>query len=300
MITRRTLIRLTAAPLLLLIAGYLGLVGWHNRPAAPPETSALRTAQERAIGWLMDHRAEILQQNNPMLWRMIQQAAAASGDARLAGLFAAYRTRHLAGNARNIWRPLFDDSGWVPVSDAQLAALPYYNRHFIYALTCDTELGARPGIAAQNAADFCDDHPLRPACATHQLMGLRLMQRKGCGDATARDTAIAALQDRIERQLTWDPRAVDVFIQRLLMLTESGQRDRIRPAWMHTLLDSRQPSGGWSGQAPVFPFAASPVFTARGLGWRAHPASFHATAQGVYLLSLWLAEPGRAETALRL
>jgi len=148
MITRRTLIRLTAAPLLLLLGLWLGLVGWHNRPADLPGPSTLRAAQDRAIGWLMDHRAEILLQNNPMLWRMIQQSAAATGDARLAGLFEAYRTRYLTGRSGNIWRPLFDDSGWVPVSDARLATLPYYNRHFIYALTCDAELGARPGIAA--------------------------------------------------------------------------------------------------------------------------------------------------------
>jgi hypothetical protein len=83
-----------------------------------------------------------------------------------------------------------------------IASFPYYNWHFIYAITCDRDLEQIPEITAQNEAGFCDRYPLRPACVTHQLMGIRLLQDRECGTAEVLADIVEQLQQRIHRQLT--------------------------------------------------------------------------------------------------
>ncbi len=272
--------------LLVLLYGYLF---WKNNASVTaPERAELEATLENSIQWLEHNRDSVLTSSNPMLWYMIQQAAGVSGDQRLQRLFADYEQRYLKNRSTNLWRPLFYPGTWVPVHFTDIASFPYYNWHFMYAMICDSELGKVPEIAAQNDPAFCDGHPLRPACATHQLIGIRLMQRIECGDAAQLEDTVKQLQQRIRRQLLLDPRVVDVYMQRVLMLTESGASDLIKPVWIKNLIDAQQADGSWSEFEPLVPLGGG-----RYLGYgpkffavRQPSPSFHMSAQGVLLFAL--------------
>lgn len=270
-------------------AGYAALVAWHNREAPPPDPARLQQAFEASVGWLQAREDTILESNNPALWWMIQQSAEVTGHPTLVGLFGRYEQRYLA-ERHGLWRPLFYPGHWSPFRAQDLQGFPDYNLHFIYAISCDTELGDSAAVQAQLDPGYCATRPWRPACATHQLMGFRFMQRSRCGDPRATEAAVESLQLRIARQATWDPRVVDVFMQRVLMLVESGARDAVRPAWVERILDAQRVDGGWSGVEPLLklPGGRSLGFGPRGLSLAAPQPGFHMTAQGVFLLSLLL------------
>lgn len=139
---------------------------------------------------------------------------------------------------------------------------------------------------------YCDSHFFCPACTTHQLIGFRMMQQSGCGDPLATQQAVAALQQRIHRQLTWDPRVVDVYIQRVLTLVESGAVSSVKPVWLQRILAAQHPDGGWGGIDPLLalPTGKGIGFDARGFTFAAAKSNFHATAQGIWLMSLLLAK----------
>jgi len=282
---RRTLL-FVVIPVLLFYAYLLWI---NNRTQPMPAATQLDQAREQAIGWLLDNHNRIVDETNDMLWRMIQQAGEVSGDPRLLSLFADYENAHLKHNHRSIWRPLFYPGSWSGVRPEDIAGLPYYNQHFIYAISCDSDLGNIESIAAQNHPDFCDTYPLKPACVTHQLMGIRLMQRIECGSAPELAATVSALQDRIVRQLTFDPRVVDIYLQRVLMLTESGASDRVKPVWLARVLEAQLADGGWSGFQPLIPLGEDKQtlgFAQKGIGIGTAHSNFHATAQGVLLLTL--------------
>lgn len=275
--------------LVLIGSAYTTLVARHNRGAAPADTARLQQAFQASVDWLQAREEAILQNDNPALWWMIQQSAELTRHPTLAALFASYEQRYLAGR-RGLWRPLFYPGRWSPFRSEDLHGFPDYNLHFIYAISCDAELGESPTVRAQLDPGYCAVRPWRPACATHQLMGFRFMQRSRCGDAQATRAAVDSLQRRIERQATWDPRIVDVYMQRVLMLVESGARDAVKPVWVQHILDAQRPDGGWAGVEPLLalPGGKALGFGPRGLSLSAARSDFHVTAQGVFLLSLLL------------
>ena len=281
------------AALVLAVVGYGYLVWQNNRAMAFPDPSRLQASFEKSIAWLENNQLSILETTNPMLWYMIQQAAELSHDPRLKELFQRYEQRYLRAAHDNRWRPLFYPGTWVPVKFEDIASWPYYNWHFMYAVTCDRELQMVPEIAAQNLPEFCDQRRLSPACVTHQLMGIRLLQDRDCADAAQLSNTAERLQQRIQRQLTWDPRVVDVYLQRVLMLAESGAIDTIKPAWLQNVMDAQQPDGGWGGFDPRVPVGGGHYlgFGPRGLGLRRPQSDFHATAQGVLLFSILTSQP---------
>jgi hypothetical protein len=276
--------------LICLFFGTGAAVWWNNRAVPAPDQEALVDSLERGIAWLDTAADEILRDPNPMLWWMVRETARRTGDQRLDRLFARYAARHLG--AGNVWTHLFDEGSAEPIRYVDVARLPYYNQHFLYALTCDRLLGAEPLIQRQNQPDFCDHGRYRfmPACVTHQLMGLRFLQRRQCGDQRAVRAAIASLQEKIERQLNWDVRVVDVYIQRVQMLGDSGAAPRIKPIWRQRVLEAQLSDGGWSGTRPIvrLGLSASLCFTQSGIAFRVPRSTFHATAQGVLLTSLLL------------
>jgi len=282
---------LAAIALLALSGGYL--IWNNNRSVAPPDQDQLNTTLENSIRWLTDHRAKILDTSNQILWRMVQQAGDVTGDTRLKSLFADYEQRYINKRPNNIWRPLFYPKSWVPVRFEEIADFPYYNWHFLYAITCDRDLGKVPEIAAQNDPAFCDQYQyrLRPACVTHQMIGLLLLKRSQCGDQVQLDSSIETLQQRIRTQLTWDPRVVDVYMQRVLMLVKSGAGDTVKPVWLQQLIDAQQPDGGWASFMPLIPVGGGrSIGISRLLSIGAPRSDFHITAQGVLLFAL-LANP---------
>ena len=284
----RNLLRVTSFIFFLLALVYAYLAWTNNKPVTAPHQAQLQTTLENSIHWLEKNREKILVESNPMLWYMIQQAADVSGDKRLQQLFAGYEQRYLDKRGNNPWRPLFYPGTWVAVRFEDIASFPYYNWHFIYATLCDRELGQIPEIAAQNDPAFCDLHRLRPACVTHQLMGIRLLQQSKCGDPAQLNDTVLQLQQRISRQLLLDPRVVDVYMQRVLMLMESGADELVKPIWIRNLVDAQRADGGWSPFAPLVPVGVGRYF---GYGQkffaiRQPRSSFHMTAQGVLLFSL--------------
>ena len=137
--------------------------------------------------------------------------------------------------------------------------------------------------------DFCSAHqPLRPACKTHQLIGMYLMKERACGDALATNNVIDHLQNDIESQLHWDVRLVDVYMQRVLMLTLTGKAGQLKPVWIQRILDAQLEDGGWTGFQPVIPLWSDYAlgFTVKYPGVKKIETNFHATIQGVFLMAL--------------
>ncbi len=274
--------------LLVVVGIYAGLLWQNNRSVAPVSKAEIQQSLSVGIAWLLEHKGKILKESNPMLWWMVQQSAIASGDPGLYKLFASYETVYLKNRRNNIWRPLFYENTWSPVDYETIRQFPYYNKHFLYALNCDRDLEKYPEIRTQNEADFCNSHPLRPACVTHQLMGIRMLQRKKCGVPDELDNTVSILQQRIRNQLFYDPRVVDVYIQRVLMLIESGSADTLKPVWLRQVLRAQSEAGGWSNFDPLLalPGGWSLGFSQRGIGIQKQRDTFHATAQGVMVMSL--------------
>lgn len=271
---------------LILVYGYL--VFQNNRAAQYPSADTIHNTFEKSILWLESNRKNILEENNPILWYMIQRAGKISNNPRLLDIFTEYKQRYLINNPNNIWAPFFYPNRWVPIRYENIASLPYYNHHFIYALLCDNELEKIPSIAEQNHPDFCNKHPLRPACVTHQLMGIQLLQRSQCGDAEELSATVKILQERIANQLYYDIRVVDVYLQRILMLIDTGAADLVKPSWIQNVIDAQLADGGWSEFDPLFPLGGNRFF---GYGQKFFAVkqpipSFHTVAQGVLLFSL--------------
>lgn len=266
----------------------------NNRQLPMPSREQLDHTRESAIDWLVNNGTRALDAPNPVLWHMVQKAAALSGDHRLESLFAEYARRYVNNRPNNVWRPLFYSNSWVPVRYESIKELPYYNQLFIYAITCDTELAEAPGIAAQTSPSLCNLRLRSPSCRTHQMMGLLMMKRSQCGDRKQLEKSIATLQRRIRTQLIWDTRVVDVYMQRVLMLVESGGTELVKPVWVHRLVKAQQADGGWADFIPLIPLG-----NGRYLGTRkflspetgSPESGFHMTAQGILLFTLLTYQP---------
>lgn len=270
--------------------GYAVLVYLNNREASWPEQVRIQASFNAAIGWIDAHQEDILQQNNPVLWWMIQRSATLTSDPSLESAFGRYQQKYLE-SARTLWLPLFFPGRWVPFRNEDIAHFSEYQKQFVYAISCDPDLEQQDIISAQLDSSYCDRQPLRPACATHQLMAFRFMQQNHCGDAQATHAAVTDLQARIVRQLTWDPRVVDIYLQRVLMLTESGAVAALKPVWLQQVMDAQLPDGGWGGNIDPYlqlPSGTSLGFGSRGFAMATPTSDFHATAQGILLMSLLL------------
>jgi hypothetical protein len=223
-----------------------------------------------------------------MLWWMIKQSAELTQSASLLSLYGEYKLRYLDSNPRNVWAYLFDTNAKVLMDPQQLEYLPDYNLFFLYASSCDSLLAQEPLVIEQLSPRFCDSRMLSPTCVTHQLMALRIAQHHQCGDVGKVNEVSRQLQERIQNQLFWDFRLVDVYLQRVWIMIESGAGDRIKPVWIQRILSVQNADGGWSGFEPLVPLSSRRVlgFSSRGIGIGLNESNFHATAQGVFLMSL--------------
>lgn len=272
---------------ILLFAGYQF---WqNNRIVDAPPSLVVSASLEKGIRWLVNNRDRILLDNNPMLWWMVMESAGITQDKRLQSLFSEYRSRQLDPYPGNPWWYLFDPQSKAPITAARLYHLPDYNMYFIYGASCNAALAQDEVIRQQNDAGFCaTHHPISPACVTHQLMGVRFIQKRGCLGTKKVQDVVHALQSRIVTQLTWDPRVVDVYIQRVLMLAESGALRQVKPVWLQRVLGAQLADGGWSNTHPLSPLVPPywVGFVGNGIGVRKPISDFHATAQGVLLMSI--------------
>jgi hypothetical protein len=265
----------------------------NNRETDPVTQQQLKQHFDQSVSWLNNNYASVENIENPILWWMIEQAALNSKNVTLNNIYVTYKKNHIDGRPTNLSTPMFDRFYRPKVpSINQLGQLNDYQLFFFYALSCDANLGSEPVIQRQLLPEFCALHYLHPRCITHQLMGLRFMQRYQCGHDDTVKSTIAALQQTVLTELTWDFRVGDAYIQRVLMLVETGDYAKTKPVWIKNILHAQNNDGSWDDLHPVI-YLGNDFY----LGYssilptiKKPGADFHATAQAIWLLSLLLKE----------
>lgn len=281
-----------AATFLILGIGIYGLLFYqNNRPASPVNKEEIAQSYEQGVAWLLAHHEEILRESNPILWWMLGESARMTGDVRVQKLYDEFRSNFDKYAQYSVWQAHFRPEQFrdAVFSESEYRPLVEYQQYFLYGLTCSKQLAKEPLIQAQHNPNFCwrGTRIIRPACVTHQLMAYRMAQNIQCPIEDL-DVKIAALQNTIEKQLRYDPRVVDVYVQRLLMLVDSGASDRVNSRWLGRVIKAQQPDGGWSDMQPLIPLGGGRFFgfDANGVTVKKPVGNFHATAQGVLLMTL--------------
>lgn len=263
----------------------------NNKAADWPDQQSLQTSFYKSVQWLSANYPKIQDQHNPALWWMIKETSDINNNKTLAHIFQIYKAEYLDANPTNIWTPYFRKFYRPLVPD--ISAFDDYSPYqtfFVYALSCNKQLEQEPIIQEQLEADFCGMHYLSPRCVTRQLMAVRLMQDRYCGDDQQLAELSKALQNTIIDELIYDFRVTDSYLQRVLMLAESRNFAAIKPVWIQRILAAQNDDGGWDDAYPVLSLSDTKV-----LGWSsAMPgllstkSNFHATAQGIWLMALLL------------
>ncbi|MEL7447887.1 MAG: hypothetical protein AAFN78_01680 [Pseudomonadota bacterium] len=285
-----------------MLAVAVGLLIAANNVEEPlPPQARLADSLDAGIEWLHANRNDMLANENPILWYFVHRSAELADDPRLTALVDAHRKKYIDPELGTyVWEPMFnpDDPG-LPLDFDAIVGLNHYSQHMLYATNCSAEIGRLDSIQAQNEPGFCGPaHLFKPTCATHQLMGIRFLQRAECGDADKNAATVRELQRMIRREITLDPRVLDAYIQRALMLVESGDTAPVKGIWIRRILDQQRADGGWGNFQPLMALSdkrflgfGSGQSRARGSFLKvfriSRPTStFHATAQGVLLTAL--------------
>lgn len=280
------------ALVLILLCVYLLAVFQNNRDITYPPNAQLKQQLEKSVRWLIDNEIAILSQKNPMLWWILFESHKISQDSRLADLLEKYSQQNQQ-IMNSYWGPLFDGHKRIHLDAYSVQSLPYYNQHFIYALNCAADIeNELPIISQQNSASFCHqpEYIYRPACITHQLMGINFLVAKKCDFLPDIAAVSESLQKDIVRQLTWDIRVLDVYLQRVLMLLITNAQPSVKPIWIQQILDHQLNDGGWGNFVPLLKLSdnKSLGFSSRIISVDQEKSGFHATAQGVYILTYLL------------
>lgn len=265
----------------------------NNQKADEPTRGQLENSLEQSIQWMVANGDKVVNDNNAMLWWMIDRSIELNSDPRLRRLYLQYRSQYIDREFANPWRLLFYPDARIRRLGDNINRFPDYNQYFLYGLSCSPELESLLVIEQQKETSFCrKNHPISPACVTHQMMGLRFRQRSNCGEAQEMAAQVVELQDLIVQQLTYDPRVVDVYLQRVLMLLDTGAAERVQASWLQAVLAAQVDDGGWSNMQPLLPLGGGRYlgFSAKLVGVGKHRSTFHATAQGIMIMSILLAQ----------
>jgi hypothetical protein len=277
--------------------GWLSYCEYRNSRDVPPPTEAeLREHLARATGWILANRASVSTENNAMLWLFIREAGRLRGDVQLSTLASEYQTHYAKGTLSQFF---FDPSGSELLASRRIDFpddWADYQRLFVYGATCNNSVRDDPGVVALLRPSGCDPHLMwlrSPWCRTHQLMGLRFVQKNHCEPDTETTQLIDTVQNSILTELRWDFRVEDAYLQKVLTLLESGRRKDLKPVWIRRILDAQRSDGGWDGVDVVTQLPGNRFLVWRGgrlYPWvSSRPATnLHATAQGLYLLALLL------------
>lgn len=280
-----------------------------DRPTVPQQEAAL----ERAVQWLLAHRSVVIAEPNPGLWWMVRTAGEVRRDARLLQLVQASSQQAFPPELRqDVWMRMWQPDAPIDVAAVPPGPLSDYQEGFISALSCgetERQWGHAPGWRQSNQC--------RPAlggliglnrwCATHQLMGLKLLQEHRCPAAMQPPAGlVAALQADIALLMWLDPTMKDASLQRVLMLGWTRGMSTVPAIWLHRVLDSQQTDGGWQGNTQIAggPNWLQPMWwhnvLARHLPLAPVDASsgFHPTAQGLLILALSVQAQTGSATAL--
>jgi len=284
---------------LFLGGGWLTLTILSNKSEAAPSSEEVVHSLAESIGWLKTHESDVLNAPNVMLWRMVRDAAYIGGDPYLNALYnSAYERYRDSGWSANFWGPILAP-GTQMASDIRIgdiSGFPDYNKFFMYAATCSEGLASEAAVQRQMSPTLCSVFPtmsnlFHPACSTHQLMGFMLMREHRCTGTVDVDLRISLLQQRIVRELNVDFRVTDVYLQRVLMLYWTGAANLVQPVWLNKVLKQQRTDGGWSDQHTIAELWGDQILAFGGydssfVTMRQAPSNFHATAQGILLLTL--------------
>lgn len=275
---------IVGAPLLV----YVVLLSRHWSGSTPTDAE-IALARKRAEQWILDHRTNLLYgPDNPILWWMLSRSAKLTGNGDIDALVADYREIRMNSVYANPWRMLLEPDYRMEFVTQAVEDLPDYQQMFLFGLSCSPALGQRPTIQAQFEESFCwAQHPLALACSTHQLMGLRFARESGCAIKDL-PQLIETVTGRVETALHWDPRHIDVFLQRALMVAEERGAQAVPGPILRSVLDSQLPDGGWGNFHALVPLGQKYYLGLdhRSLRRYAPRSNFHATAQALLLLSL--------------
>jgi hypothetical protein len=283
----------------------IGAIGWlsyceyrNSREVPPPTESELRQHLGRAVGWIFANISHVSTENNPMLWVFIRDAARLTGDTRLMAAADEYQSHYVKGTLSQFF---FDPGGSEQLAGQHIDFPDYwadYQRLFVYGATCNNSVREDPGVLALLRPSGCDPQLMwlrSPWCRTHQLMGLRFVQKNHCEPDVETARLVNTVQNSILAELHWDFRVEDAYLQKVLTLVESGRLPDIKPIWIRRILDAQRPDGGWDGVDVVGHLPGNRVLVWEGgrlYPWiRTQPeTNLHATAQGLYLLALLVNE----------
>jgi hypothetical protein len=281
-----------AAVLTAILFFFLGWNIWqNNRDVTSPSRASIQQHFDRSITWLSSNYSTIENDQNPILWWMIKQAALNTNNKTLTNIFSRYKKDHLDTMPANLSTPMFNKFYHPRVPDiVSLSNLYAYQIFLFYGLSCDEDLGSEPIIQQQMKSGFCSLHYLQPRCITHQLMGLRFMQRYQCSYDDQVQTTINELQKTVRSELTWDFRIGDAYIQRVSMLVDTGAYDQVKPIWLSNVLAAQNKDGSWDDLDPILSLGNGYVLAHTSTLPRIQKpkANFHTTAQAIWLLSLLL------------
>lgn len=278
--------------------GYLGYCEHENSTeVAAPSRAQLRASLDRASAWIDHNRSAVLHENNFMLWLFVREAARLADDPQLRSLADEYRAASISGTIAQF---VFDSKGVEAVRGANLALSDdwqAYQRLFVYGATCNIRLRFDPEVVEMMSPSACESGHAwlrNPWCRTHQLMGLRFVQKNHCEPDEETARTVEGVQAGILSELNWDFRVEDAYLQKVWTLVESGRRNEIKAVWVRRILQAQQADGGWTGSHIIVPLPAG-----RAVFWSGSliphigtppPANFHATAQGLYLMALLLSD----------
>lgn len=256
----------------------------NNLDQAWPQDEVVQQSMDAVIEWLEANDEYVLSQYNSALWHMLLRAGEISGDPRLTSFYKRYQETVLKRYPRNIWTPYFED--WYKPAVPSIEEMPTlrpYQLFLVYALSCDEKLGQEKIILEQLNKDYCSFHYLQTRCVTHQQMGVVQIERRNCVDTGTLKDDLAKI---IEDELRWDFRVTDSYLQRIMMLFESGNSHRIKPVWIHRILAAQQEDGGWSDFHPLLEMGSLQLGTrSTSLGKGPRKSDIHATAQAVLILA---------------
>ena len=108
------------------------------------------------------------------------------------------------------------------------------------------------------------------------------------------ETTINQLQQDVISELMWDFRVGDAYIQRVLMLVDSGAYNNVKPIWIKNILEAQNKDGSWDDLHPILHLGNNKVFAYTSMLPKIQiiKADFHTTAQAIWLLNLLLEESG--------
>lgn len=281
-----------------LVAGFglwIAYCEQRNSLDVPPASAAeIHDRLTRTEAWILSNQNRLLDEHNVMLWLFVRDAGRVTHDQRLLALASEFQTRQTNGT---LLQYFFDPNGSEQLAGQNIefnAVWQDYQRLILYGATCNASARQDSEVLALLSPTGCEHRLLwlrSPWCRTHQLMGLRFVQKNRCDPTAETAATISAVQDGILSELRWDFRVEDAYLQKVLTLVESGRRNDVKPIWIRRILDAQRADGSWDGVQVLARLPGGRV-----LAWsdghlyprirRQPEPTFHATAQGLYLLAL--------------